>query len=238
MPGWALRARCPTGFGVKSGTVLTVRLEAGAEATLAQLRSEASVQAKVARDRLRVKAGFPPRELIGAPPGPDEESTTVEAAGLQNRDTVVLERAELGSGTATATSAQPGSAPRREQKKRKATAQGAKSTGVHGLCESSPSATKQKKRRARSAKQWGPGHTLSDGAEPDPDAVLTGAVEGPGAAVAAGAAVAGAAIAGAASAEAEAQVAAEQRKVDFMFMVSDATKSRLGRRFALCIASS
>lgn len=211
MPGWAIRARCPSGFGVKPGTVLTVQLEAGAAATLAQLRSEAATQAKVARDRLRIKAGFPPRELLGTPPGPDEHFTTVETAGLQNRDTVVLERAELGGGAGGAGSGYSGQDPRRKQEKRKASVTVAKSTGVHGLHGSTSPAIKPKKRRARPAKQWGAGHALGDCGEPNQTAErLVDATKAPVAATLA---------AGVTGAEAIAQAAAEERKSDLMFMV-------------------
>ena len=91
---WKLRARCPKGFGVAAGQVLTLTLPKGAESSLSELRDEAATHAKVARDRLCLKSGFPPKVILQTPPGPDEGSVTLGETVLQNRDVVMLERSE------------------------------------------------------------------------------------------------------------------------------------------------
>eukprot|EP00040_Diaphanoeca_grandis_P027708 m.158422 g.158422 ORF g.158422 m.158422 type:complete len:251 (-) comp31090_c2_seq3:129-881(-) len=162
---WVLRARCPKGFGVASGTAAKLILSKGGDTTLAELRVATAMLSKVSADKLRVRSGFPPKCLLDSPPQvASENTTTVVEAGLCNHDTVLIERQTDAPHPPTENPTTKGKGKGKgKQKQTPPTKQKAASTGIATLKKSATTAT------TRSKRKWGEGQTLGSNNDNDED---------------------------------------------------------------------
>ncbi|GHP08033.1 hypothetical protein PPROV_000677500 [Pycnococcus provasolii] len=90
---WTLRARNPPNAKGGGGAVVTLNLPMGDATTLNELVDMCCTALRVARARLVLKHGFPPRKLDAALLTPQQGAVTVKVAGLQNHDVLTVERA-------------------------------------------------------------------------------------------------------------------------------------------------
>eukprot|EP00041_Stephanoeca_diplocostata_P028380 m.803400 g.803400 ORF g.803400 m.803400 type:complete len:692 (+) comp23365_c0_seq3:164-2239(+) len=89
---WVIRIRCPKGFGVNAGGVEKISLPLGADTPISDFRTKICAAAKVAPAKLCVRGGFPPRIILSDSSSDEDKRGTVSAVGLNDRDTVIVER--------------------------------------------------------------------------------------------------------------------------------------------------
>ncbi|KAJ1479585.1 hypothetical protein T484DRAFT_1958593 [Baffinella frigidus] len=83
---WVLRCRGP------QGAPATLDLPQGGATTVAEIAELAGKALRVARSRVVIKAGFPPKTLFCPESDAEAQGKTASEAGLSDREAVIIDR--------------------------------------------------------------------------------------------------------------------------------------------------